>query len=226
MASAAELIARYEAAVKEAERLRAELNSLRETQRLLTCETTNRIADHLQLIASGASRQRAKSNDPSVREFADRIMTQVSAVTQVHAILADRHGSPDFANSLRMLCQQLSAVHAKASVRIEVDAAPIQLDSAQFVPAGLIASELVINAQKHAFRGDQGGVIAVRLVPMTSETSMLWVADSGDGFPPVIRKGNGLRGVEALARTMGGYVGFGPGSNVVVNIPNARPAPA
>jgi two-component sensor histidine kinase len=219
-----DLTSRYMRAVAEAGRLAAELTALRQSYHLLMREANQRIANHLQLIAAGAARQRAKSDDPAVHAFADRMMAQVNAVGRVHAALAGRRSAPDFAAYITELCEDLSAVYASAKVRIDVEARPIQLDSEQFVPAGLITTELITNAQKHAFKASEGGIIAVCVTPMTPGTSILSVSDTGIGFPPAFRKCGGLHLVDALAQTMGGHVGFGPGSNVIVTLPNRRPA--
>jgi two-component sensor histidine kinase len=47
---------------------------------------------------------------------------------------------------------------------------------------GLIVTELVLNASKHAFNGREGGRVEVGCARDSSAGDLLWVADDGLGF--------------------------------------------
>jgi two-component sensor histidine kinase len=74
---------------------------------------------------------------------------------------------------------------------------------------GLIVSELITNAERHAFRNG-GGWIHVELRPSSSFVECR-VTDNGTGKPNTA-PGHGLKIVEALAKSLGGTIGqrFGP----------------
>lgn len=95
---------------------------------------------------------------------------------------------------------------------------------------GLIVSELVCNAAKHAFSGEHGnrtGTIVAQL-PCSEATWGISVADDGHGMPAgVVRKpGHGLGIVERLAAGCGGTmeVALPGGTIVTVRLPAPQAA--
>lgn len=80
-------------------------------------------------------------------------------------------------------------------------------------------SELITNAERHAFRNG-GGCIRVELLPSTSFVECR-VSDNG-ASEGIISPGHGLRIVEALGRSLGGTIDqtFGPqGATTVMTFP-------
>ncbi len=67
-------------------------------------------------------------------------------------------------------------------VTITVDADPIDLPIGTALPCGMIVTELVTNAVKHAYPGSAGGAIMVRL-DRTATAVVLSVEDHGVGMP-------------------------------------------
>jgi two-component sensor histidine kinase len=65
---------------------------------------------------------------------------------------------------------------------VEATNASFGIDAA--VPLGLIASELVSNALRHAFPGGRGGVVRVTLASAGDGRLSLTVEDDGVGRPP------------------------------------------
>jgi two-component sensor histidine kinase len=84
----------------------------------------------------------------------------------------------------------------------------------------LIVSELITNAERHAFRNG-GGWIRVELLPSSSSVECR-VTNNGTGEPNT-PAGHGLKIVEALTRSLGGTIDhrFGPhGATVAVTFPH------
>jgi two-component sensor histidine kinase len=79
------------------------------------------------------------------------------------------------------------------------------MDSARCWRLGLIVSELITNAVRHAFDG-VGGNIRVEIFSSRSFVECR-VSDNGRAVKP-IRAGRGLRIVEALAGTLGGTIDY------------------
>jgi two-component sensor histidine kinase len=97
-----------------------------------------------------------------------------------------------------------------------------KMDSERCWRLGLIVSELVGNAARHAF-GRRGGIIRVELVPSTSFVQCR-IRDNGKS-ESTARPGNGLRIVDALAGSLGGRFvqHFGPrGTRSVLTFPQDR----
>ena len=69
----------------------------------------------------------------------------------------------------------------KVSLDLHTDSVFVLIDTA--VPCGLILSELISNAFKHAFPGDEKGRLSIRLRRAKDETITLEVSDNGIGVP-------------------------------------------
>jgi len=133
-------------------------------------------------------------------------------------------------NYLTRLCESLAAsmILDDQPVSIRVEAGAGTTTSEQAVSMGLIATELVINALKHAF---QAGPRAQSLWASSRPPSAwrLFVSDDGVGIgihlaDAPARSGLGTSIVEALTRQLGGRVttsAASPGTTVSVTVPRA-----
>ena len=142
---------------RAAEREAAEL--LRQKEMLLQ-EMQHRIANSLQIIASilllKARTVQSEETRMHLRDAHQRVMS-VAAVQQ--QLLASSHGDPVYIGPyLSRLCKALVASMTDDSrpISLEVQAVGGTASSAEAVSIGLIVTELVINAFKHAFVGDDG----------------------------------------------------------------------
>jgi len=66
-------------------------------------------------------------------------------------------------------------------IRAQVSGAEIHLGLNQAVPAGLIASELIVNCLKHAFPGQQAGEIHISLAVVDGH-KIIEIKDNGIGL--------------------------------------------
>jgi chemotaxis protein methyltransferase CheR len=133
-------------------------------------------------------------------------------------------------NYLTRLCESLAAsmILDDQPVSIRVEAGAGTTTSEQAVSMGLIATELVINALKHAFPGGTKGTILVGF-ESTASAWRLFVSDDGVGIgihlaDAPARSGLGTSIVEALTRQLGGRVttsAASPGTTVSVTVPRA-----
>ena len=96
------------------------------------------------------------------------------------------------------------------------------------VPCGLIIHELVSNAVRHGFRGQEGGTIGVSIEVLESGAHVLCVSDDGVGFPSHIdfrsTESLGLQVVNTLVSQLGGTVDLttGPGTTFTVTFTPSR----
>jgi two-component sensor histidine kinase len=93
----------------------------------------------------------------------------------------------------------------RRGIRLALVDCPLKMDSARCWRLGLIVSELITNAVRHAFDG-VGGNIRVEIFSSRSFVECR-VSDNGRAVKP-IRAGRGLRIVEALAGTLGGTIDY------------------
>ena len=79
------------------------------------------------------------------------------------------------------LMQSYKVQSNRISLDLDTDGVFVLIDTA--IPCGLILSELVSNALKHAFPGDRAGRINIQLHRAEDETITLQISDDGVGVP-------------------------------------------
>lgn len=187
---------------------------LRDHYALLLEEERHRIANGLQLVASMLLRDARLAPE-------DARGPLLEAHNRVISIAAlERHiSSPDGQGAglrpyLVKLCETLSAsmIHdgAQVSLSVEVDQSVVDADA--MARLGLIVTELVTNAIKHAFPDGRQGAITVSYATGASGW-VLTVQDDGVGWPAHTPPGGdaaGSRIVESLARLLHARVSVAP----------------
>jgi two-component sensor histidine kinase len=92
-------------------------------------------------------------------------------------------------------------------ITLTIYAAEVSLPISAAIPCGLIVNELISNALKHAFPGDQRGKITIDLASDSHGEVVLSVSDDGIGIPDALDVANattlGLQLVSLLADQLG-----------------------
>lgn len=186
------------------ERLKDDL--LRE-KALLLREVQHRVANSLQIIASvilqSARKVQSEESRVHLQDAHSRVMS-VAALQQ--QLAASRLGEVELKPYLDQLCRSVGASmirdHDQLSLHVECDDSAVDADVS--ISLGLIVTELVINALKHAFPGGRKGRIIVNYQAHGPNWT-LSVADDGVGMPQDASSatpGLGTSIVEALARQL------------------------
>jgi two-component sensor histidine kinase len=165
-----------------AERLKDDL--LREKGILLQ-ELQHRVANSLQIIASVLMQSARKTSSDDVRTHLYDAHNRVMSVAAVQKQLAaSRLGDVGLRAYFAELCQSIGASmirdHNQLSLEVSTDNSVATADVS--VSLGLIVTELVINALKHAFPGRRHGKITVGYRSAGSAWT-LSVGDDGVGMP-------------------------------------------
>jgi two-component sensor histidine kinase len=203
-----------------ADKLRDDL--VREKQ-LLLHEIQHRVANSLQIIASVLLQSARKVQSSETREHLRDAHNRVMSI----AMLQKHLSSTSFENVelrayFRDLCLSIGASMIgdpdRLSLTTDVDDSVVDPDTS--VSLGLVVTELVINALKHAFPGKtQKGMIKVGF-KSDGDNWTLVVADDGIGMPKNKEdRKPGLGIVEALASQLGAVVMISdqsPGTQVSV----------
>jgi two-component sensor histidine kinase len=205
-----------------AEKLKDDL--LREKQILLQ-ELQHRVANSLQIIASvllqSAKKVQSDESRGHLRDAHNRVMSIAALQKQ---LAATRLGDVELKPYLEGLCASIGASmisNDRLTLTSTVDASRVKADIS--VSLGLIVTELVINALKHAFPGhERVGSIKVDY----RSAGLGWtlsVADNGVGMPAdhaSATPGLGTGIVDALAKHLNGTVSVSneaPGTKVSVS---------
>jgi chemotaxis protein methyltransferase CheR len=210
--------------------LEREKDELLRQKDLLLREMSHRINNSLQIIASILLLKAHTVQSEETRRHLEDAHERVMAVATVQEQL---HPTPfgtqiDARSYLTKLCESLAAsmILDDRPVALTVNASEGATTSEQAVSMGLIATELVINALKHAFPGGAKGQIVVGF-ESTASAWRLAVSDDGVGISPrladaPVRAGLGTSIVEALTRQLGGRLttlAASPGTTVSITVP-------
>jgi two-component sensor histidine kinase len=174
------------------ERRAAEL--LRQKEILLQ-EIQHRVANSLQIIASilmlKARNVRSEETRMHLRDAHDRVMSLATIQQQLQT--SGHSDLIDLGSYLSRLCDALAAsmIGGTRPITLNVKADAGAVLSGEAVSIGLIITELVINALKHAFPPGHGGEILVRY-DVDGANWRLSVSDNGIGLQQNRKGGTGL----------------------------------
>jgi len=188
---------------------------------VLLQELHHRVANSLQIVASvlmqSARKVQSDESRTHLRDAHQRVMSVASLQKQLATTnQADVELRPYFA----ALCDSIGASmirdHNQLTLDVTVDESITKADVS--VSLGLIVTELVINALKHAFPGDRSGKIKVDYRSHGPNWT-LSVSDNGIGMPVsgrVAKPGLGTSIVQALTRQL----------HAVIKVADANPGTA
>lgn len=177
---------------------------------ILLQEMQHRVANSLQIIASvlllKARTVTSEETRLHLRDAHDRVMS----VAAVQNLLQSSLGSVEIGPYLTKLCASLatSMIAESRPLAIAVRADMVTVSSHEAVSLGLIVTELVINALKHAFPDNRAGKVEV-VYGAGSPGWSLTVSDNGigrDKAKTTTRGGLGTVIVDSLAKQLGAAV--------------------
>jgi two-component sensor histidine kinase len=172
---------------------------------VLLREVHHRVKNNLAMMTSLVriiGRTAPVDSQPYFRDIAQRITVVGKIYNQIHS--AGDLSAFDAAAYLREVCGETVRALGSPVIRLRLDVAHMDIDVDTALPVGLIATELITNALKHAFEGRDRGELLVRAWQLDG-TGFLTVADDGRGLPETIRsKAAGLGLAETLARQVDG----------------------
>jgi len=178
---------------------------------ILFQELQHRVANSLQIIASvlmqSARRTQSEETRANLHDAHQRIM---SVATLQQKLAVSRLGDVELRSYFTDLCRSIGASMIRDHEQISLDVtADDGMSSADVsISLGLIVTELVINALKHAFPDGRIGQINVSYVSTGTNWTMS-VTDNGVGMPTdddEIEAGLGTNIVAALAASLGAVV--------------------
>jgi two-component sensor histidine kinase len=192
---------------REKAELQAQTNDLLRQKEMLLAEMEHRIRNSLQIISSILMlKARAVTSEEARQQLQDahRRVLSVAAVQQ-HLHSSGRSELIEVAPYLSKLCGSLgeSMIGESRPAMLKVLADDGSLLSGQAVSLGLIVTELVINALKHAFPEAQSSDTVVVRYEVNGANWRLSVLDNGGGSTGSTGKGGlGTSIVKALARQL------------------------
>jgi two-component system, sensor histidine kinase PdtaS len=171
---------------------------------VLLQELQHRVANSLQIIASVLMQSARKVQSEEARSHLHEAHQRVISVASLqHQLAASKVGDVELRPYLTSLCESIGASmirdHNQLSLGVTVDNTVTKADDS--VSLGLIVTELVINALKHAFPDDRNGKIKVDY-HSRGPNWILSVTDDGIGMPTdatIAKPGLGTSIIQALS---------------------------
>jgi two-component sensor histidine kinase len=209
-----------------------EKDELLQQKEILLQEMQHRVANSLQIIASilllKARTVQSEETRLHLQDAHQRVMSVATVQQQLQP--SGLNESIEVGPYLSKLCASLAAsmIGDRRPLAIKVQATSGRAVSAEAVSLGLIVTELVINALKHGFQGEEEGEILVSYDAQDSGWR-LSVSDTGSGAQeesgeaPYIGLGTSI--VEALAHQLNATVQKASGNwgtTVTITAPAVR----
>lgn len=180
---------------------------------ILLQELQHRVANSLQIIASilmqSARKVQSEESRGHLKDAHSRVMS-IAALQQ--QLATSQLGRVPLRAYLTNLCRSIAASmipdHTLLMLESEIDDSTVDADMS--ISLGLIVTELVINALKHAYPDGQGGKIKVTYRADEAEWA-LNVSDDGIGMPSTFRDTKGGLGtsiVKAIAQQLDAEISF------------------
>ncbi len=215
-----------------------ELRDLLQQKEMLLQEMQHRVANSLQIIASilliKARTVRSEETRLHLEDAHQRVISVAAVQQQLQA--SEPGATIELGPYLSRLCETLAAsmIGDRRPISLKVHAQSGTASSSQAVSIGLIVTELVINALKHAFPNDRSGGSVSVAYDVAEPNWRLSVTDDGIGRPAgqsdKASPGLGTTIIEALAKQLDAKVDvvMDPQGTAVsiTHAPFASPLPA
>lgn len=192
---------------------------------ILLQEVQHRVANSLQIIASVLMQSARRVQSEEARGHLHNAHHRVMSIAALQRQLSTSSGGTvELRAYFTQLCQSLGASMIadpdRLSISVVVDESAVDADVS--VSLGLIVTELVINALKHAFPDERTGTIMIDYRSSKIDWT-LSITDNGIGMPvgsdaPKAGLGTGI--VEALTKNLGGKIrvrNAAPGTAVTIS---------
>lgn len=151
-------------------------------QELLTREASHRVKNSLAMVTSLIALQSGRTTNQDVKDALQDVQLRISAIGKAHDQLwrHEQVGMVDLGDLLSSICERLQLEQEDIKLRLKCDQLSLEADRA--IPVGLLATELITNAAKHAYPDGTGHVdISVIADKWSIGIS---VSDNGIGVDP------------------------------------------
>lgn len=149
-------------------------------------EIQHRVKNHLAMIIGMIRMQaRARTSEESFHALARRIESLqllYQEMTEAGIGSSQTRNIPLGAYVSR-IASTIGHLDGRRSVRVNVDCDAVEVNVEKAARIGLLFSELLTNALKHAFEGREEGLVEARLKMLSSGVIRMTVTDDGVGLP-------------------------------------------
>jgi two-component sensor histidine kinase len=224
----AEIRSLGETFTRMADLISARESELRESllqKEILVREIHHRVKNNLQLVMSLLNLHARRIRDPAAEMAFTEARSRINALATLHRRLYESESLQqiDLKWFLEDLCTELrrGGLSRGRHIELAVDSPSEVIGPELAVPLGLLVTEAITNAYKHAFTGRDEGHIQVTISREADSMLVLRIEDDGVGFEPVSAPKDGGLGhslIEAFVRQLRGEIEIKSDRGTVVQV--------
>ena len=149
-------------------------------------EVQHRVKNHLAMVV-GMIRMQARAK--TSREAFDALARRIESLQLLYqemtegGIASTRSKRVPLGAYVSRIASTIGHLDGRRSIRVNIDCDAIKDDVERAARIGLLFSELLTNALKHAFEGREEGLVEARLKMLSSGVIRMTVSDDGIGLP-------------------------------------------
>ena len=149
---------------------------------LLMKEMHHRVKNNLQIISSLMSLQERSVKDKDVIAVLNESKRRVEAIALIHQKLYQNENEyqVDFKSYLEEIMSNQQLINKKVRCKVKSEGIMLDLDTA--VPLGIIISEMITNAHKHAYKNIEKPTLITTLSRVDDNYQII-IRDNGIGLP-------------------------------------------
>lgn len=228
-AAPAEIRSLGETFSRMADLLSARENELRDSlaqKEILVREIHHRVKNNLQLVMSLLNLHARRIRDPRAEVAFAEARSRINALATLHRRLYESESLQeiDLKWFLEDLCSELrrGGLSRGRNVELVVDSPSEVIGPDVAVPLGLLVTEAITNAYKHAFNERDGGHIGVQVVRESPTQLLLTIRDDGTGYDTgastADHNGLGRSLIEAFVRQLRGELEVRADGGTIVQV--------
>lgn len=235
VAAPAEIRSLGETFSRMADLISAREGELRESlaqKEILVREIHHRVKNNLQLVMSLLNLHARRIRDPRAEAAFAEARSRINALATLHRRLYESENlqQVDVRWFLEDLCAELrrGGLSGPRDIELTVQASDEVIGPDIAVPLGLLVTEAITNAYKHAFENVEHGLIEVAVRRDSADTLLLSVRDNGTGFDPATTDiepgGLGRSLIDAFVRQLRGELEIRSDEGTLVQVRFRAPA--
>jgi len=177
-------------------------------------EIHHRVKNNLQIVMSLLNSQSYFLNDDVAKKAIENSQHRIHSMSLIHKKLYQSDNIATINMSVyfwELMEYYKIAFDTGGRILFQLDVDPVELQSSQAVPVGLILNETVNNSLKHAFPGERKGIVKISFKCIGDDKVQLRISDDGIGYTGSLSDAGsslGMKLIYGFTRDLSGNLEF------------------